>query len=109
MTQSDLLTTAAVRGGTTLRMNGREVLQEGRVTVVTLHGKPCLRFDPSAGTLELDGATLPTRKSCRLFNAVLADKTRFRAFTREGKWFLEDPMGVRTAFTDRIATVPVIS
>lgn len=108
MTRSDMLTAAAVRAYNPLKVNDREVtVLDGDAVKVRLHGRPCLALYKGAGILQIDGATLPTRKSCRLVNAVLAQYGPYRAFTRDGKWYLKTPEGEHIPFTDKLISVPV--
>jgi hypothetical protein len=107
MTQSDSLTAAAVRTGTPLRINDREVTIRDGTVQVSLHGKPCLTLDNPSRTIEIDGDTLPTRKSCRVVNAILGTLSPCRVLTRNKKWYLETEEGKRLPFTNRLVTVPV--
>ena len=107
MTQSDTLTAAAVRTGTPLRINDREVSIRDGTVQVSLHGRPCLTLDTPSRTIEIDGETPPTRKSCRVVNAVLGTFSPCRVLTRSKRWYLETAEGKRLPFTNRLVSVPV--
>lgn len=103
-----MLTAAAVRSYNPLKVNDREVsVLDGDAVKVRLHGRPCLALYKRSGILQIDGATLPTRKSCRLVNAVLSQYGPYRVFTRRGKWYLETPEGEHMPFTGKLVSVPV--
>lgn len=108
MTRSDMMTAAAVMTGAPLEMNGRTVTTERGVTTVWLHRTPCLRVARTEGTVTLSGETLPTRKSCRMMNAVLSQLGAGAVATRCGKWEHRAPDGDVTPFSGSELTVPIM-
>ena len=95
-----------MRAKVPLKYNNRVVSHGPAGTTVTLHGKPCVKISPDARTVELSGEIKPTRKSCRLFNAILSVYTGCRTFTRQNKWFLETADKEKISFTDQIVSIP---
>lgn len=108
MTQTDFLTATAVVSGRPARRNGREVRrsENGRMDVL-LHGAPLLSVIPEAATIEIDGGALPTRKSTRAANAVLASFTPCRVLTRNSRWYIRTGDGELLDYTGRIAEVNI--
>ena len=108
MTRSDMMTAAAVTTGSPLEMNGRRVETERGVTTVSLHGSPCLRVERMRGRVTLLGDTLPTRKSCRMMNAVLSQLGAGAVSTREGRWRHTAPDGTVEDFSGEELPVPIM-
>jgi hypothetical protein len=108
MTRSDMMTAAAVTTGASLEMNGRTVSTERGRTTVSLHGTACLSVSRTEGTVTLSGDALPTRKSCRMMNAVLSQLGAGEVMTREGRWLHRDARGRLTPFSGRDLTVPIL-
>lgn len=103
-----MMTAAAVTTGTPLEMNARTVVREDGVTTVCLHGVPCLRINTRKGTVMISGEALPTRKTCRMMNAVLSRLGAGTVFTRKGEWEYRSTDGTRSRFTDGALTVPIL-
>lgn len=103
-----MMTAAAVTTGAPLEMNGRTVTTDGDVTTVRLHGTPCLRVERREGTVVLSGDTLPTRKSCRMMNAVLAQLGAGRVSARDGIWEHRSPDGTVTPFPGKDLAVQIL-
>lgn len=108
MTRSDMMTAAAVTTGTGLEMNGRKVETERGTTTVSLHGTPCMRIERREGSVTLLGETLPTRKSCRMMNAVLAQLGAGAVSTKEGAWRHTSADGTVTEFSGEELSVPIL-
>ena len=108
MTRSDMMTAAVVTTGAPLEMNGRKVETLRGVTTVSLHGAPCMRVERTAGKVTLLGCTLPTRKSCRMMNAVLAQLGAGTVSTRDGIWHHTSLDGTVEPFSGDELSVPIM-
>lgn len=107
MTNSDQLMLAAVKARVPFRINGREVAVDGETTTVTLHGERIAEMDFNDESIRLEGSTPVSRKSTRVFNAVLKEYTLFSIQSRDGQWILRGPYGILTPVGTRRITVPM--
>lgn len=107
MTNSDQMMLAAIRSRVPFRINGREVAVDGETTTVTLHGEQVARLDFNDLSMVLEGGTPVSRKSTRVFNAMLREYTSFSMQSRDGQWILRGPCGILTPVGTKTITVPM--
>lgn len=100
MNRSDIMTVTACVSGGNLRLRDRNVVTEENVTTVNLFNKPCLRHDHSTGKTTVYGTTLPTRKSCRVINAILRTLGKPTVATKKGEWLCVTAEGTVLRFTE---------
>ena len=107
MTRSDEMMLSAIRLRVAMQMNGRDVTVDGDRVSVSLHGVPAIvvRFD--SGDVRVNGMLQVSRKSAKVFNAVLRTYTDCTVASVEGCWVLEGKDGQRIPMTGRMATVPM--
>ena len=98
---------SAIRLRVAMQMNGRDVTVDGDRVSVSLHGVPAIvvRFD--SGDVRVNGMLQVSRKSAKVFNAVLRTYTDCTVASVEGCWVLEGKDGQRIPMAGRMATVPM--
>ena len=106
MTGSDELMIAAIRSRKELRYNSREVLPQGDKVRVSLHGVPCVVLDFRKGFVTVFGESLNSRKSAKVFNAVLRTYTESYAKSHHGRWEIVVPVGTEVEFSGRNLMIP---
>ena len=107
MTNSDQMMLAAIGSRAPFRINGREVAVDGETTTVTLHGERIAELDFGNQSMVLYGTTPVSRKSTRVFNAILKEHTLFSMQSRDGQWILRGPFGILTPVGTGRITVPM--
>ena len=107
MTNSDQLMLAAIGTRVPFRTNGREVAVDEDTTTVTLHGERIAELDFEDQSMVLYGSTPVSRKSTRVFNAILKEYTLFSMQARDGQWILRGPYGILTPVGTGRITVPM--
>jgi len=107
MTGTDKMMIDAVRDRRPFEYGSREVLPEGDKVLVSLHGAPCARVDFDKGIVTVHGQSLKSRKSSKVFNAVLRTYTDSYAQNRDGRWELVVPVGLQVDFNGNDVSVPI--
>ena len=108
MTGSDEKMMAAVQARQPFVYNSREVRPEGNKVHVSLHGKPCACIDFGRGLVTVHGESLNSRKSAKVFNAVLRTYTESYAQSRDGRWEIVVPVGMEVEFTGDKVSIPIL-
>lgn len=107
MTGSDERMMAAVQARRPFVYNSREVRPDGDKVHVSLHGKPCASVDFARGLVTVHGQALNSRKSAKVFNAVLRTYTESYAKSRDGRWEIVIPVGMEVEFTGDNVSIPI--
>lgn len=107
MTNSDQLMLAAIKAQVPFSINGREVAVDDERTTVRLYGGVLAEMDFGDESIRLDGSTPVSRKSTRVFNAVLREYTHFSIQSRDGQWILRGPFGMLTPVGTGKISVPM--
>lgn len=107
MTESDRMMMAAVQARQPFEYNSRVVETDGNRVDISLHGHKCASIDFSRGLVTVHGDSLKSRKSAKVFNAVLRTYTEAYAKTCHGKWDIMVPVGTQVEFTDQRLSIPI--
>ena len=100
---------AAVKAQVPFRINGREVAVEEDKTTVKLHGETIAVLSFKENKITLYAKTSVSRKSTRVFNALLKEYTSCSMTSTEGQWLLRLPSGRKEPLGMREVTVPLSS
>lgn len=106
MTGSDELMISAVQNRKEFSYNSREVHPEGDTVSVSLHGSPCATLDFKKGFVTVFGESLNSRKSAKVFNAILRTFTECHAKSDHGKWEIVIPVGMEVEFSGKVLRIP---
>lgn len=107
MTGSDSMMISAIIERRAFNYNSREVRPEGDIVHVSLHGVPCITVDFRQRLVMVKGDSLNSRKSAKVFNAVLKTFTEVSAKSDHGKWSLSIPVGMEVDFSGERIGVPI--
>lgn len=107
MTESDRKMMEAVRDGRPFEYNDRSVRPEGNRMVISLHGRRCASVDFGRGLVTVHGEALRSRKSAKVFNAVLRTYTEAYARSTHGRWDVMVPIGTEVEFSDERLSIPI--
>lgn len=107
MTQSDYMMMAAVDARLPFRCGGREVSPHGERMEISLCGKPCASVDFAREMVTIHGEALGSRKSAKVFNAILRTYTEVYAKSVHGRWKIQVPIGMEVCFTGDCISVPI--
>ena len=107
MTVSDSMMIRAILERRDFKYNSREVRSEGDTVFVSIHGVPCITVDFRQRLVTVKGEVLNSRKSAKVFNAVLKTFTEVSARSDHGKWNLSIPVGIEVDFSGERISVPV--
>ena len=107
MTQSDYMMMSAVNARLPFKSGGREVSAKGEVMDISLCGKPCASVDFDKGLVTVQGESLTSRKSAKVFNAVLRTYTEASARSVHGRWQILIPVGMEVEFSGNRIGVPI--
>ena len=97
---------AAVKARVPFRINGRDVAVEKDTTTVRLHGETIAVLSLMERKLTLYARTPVSRKSTRVFNALLREYTDCRMTSTDGQWLLRLPSGRMEPLGTREVTIP---
>lgn len=106
MTGSDALMISAIRSRKEFCYNSREVHPQGDTVRVSLHGVPCATLDFKKGFVTVFGESLNSRKSAKVFNAVLRTYTESYAKSDHGRWEIVVPVGTEVEFSGKNLKIP---
>lgn len=107
MTRSDIMMISAVNDRLPFQSGGREVTPHGERMDISLCGMPCASVDFDMGLVTVRGKSLTSRKSAKVFNAVLRTYTEASARSVHGRWQIRIPVGIEVEFSgDRIG-IPI--
>lgn len=106
MTGSDELMISAILNREEFSYNFREVHPEGDTVSVSLHGALCASLDFRKGFVTIYGESLNSRKSAKVFNAILRTFTECHAKSDHGKWEIVVPVGLEVEFSGQTLKVP---
>lgn len=107
MTQSDYMMMSAVDSRLPFRCGGREVTPQGERMDISLCGKPCASVDFDRGIVTVQGESLTSRKSAKVFNAVLRTYTEASARSLHGRWQILIPVGMQVEFSGNRIGIPI--
>lgn len=107
MTQSDYMMMSAVNARQPFKSGGREVSAKGEVMDISLCGKPCASVDFDKGLVTVQGESLTSRKSAKVFNAILRTYTEASARSVHGRWRILIPVGMEVEFSGNRIGVPI--
>lgn len=106
MTGSDEQMIRAICRRQEFSYNSREVHPEGDTVRVSLHGSPCATLDFAKGFVTVHGESLNSRKSAKVFNAILRTFTDCYAKSDHGKWEVVVPVGLEVEFSGMMLKLP---
>ena len=97
---------AAVKAQVPFRINGRDVAVDRGTTTVRLHGETIAVLSLTEGKITIHAGTPVSRKSTRVFNALLKEYTDCRMTSTDGQWLLRLPSGRMEPLGTREVTIP---
>lgn len=106
MTGSDQRMICAILNREEFSYNSREVRPQGDTIRVSLHGVPCATLDFRKGFVTVYGESLNSRKSAKVFNAILRTFTECHAKSNHGKWEIVVPVGLEVEFSGKAIKLP---